>query len=587
MSLNMECYNLQHMIKDEDSVRSLLLLAAKSGKKILAYSGIYNNKYYECLQIVVGEVINYETKSLEIQSAHTHNTGNSFWKCRVIQEINPKGNGELDMRLLVEPVNGEKCMTVIDVLNADILPSFAPGEIIELQMVAKARSVNFYPDEAAFDQAEGQKASNPMSMDGKREERVMSLGAGFPMPSGYLQNHTVKDGDDRKAIPNTDDDKWVYLRGPMLRKLGYYLCLMPGRGGGMKRVPLAGTCINTYFGKIHIMYNFYGLTSEQQDLIEPGYTVSAVCEIQGDALINEYEEGMVINKKNNLMAVRYALSSGRFARLLPILSENCTLCCEADNETISGSGSIVEYLADKYGHLSVADKMHTLYGVVINSDEEIAENNMDRKTGDRCVLFGTSSDADDQYDQYAFLDFDEDEMICGIRISNNRHYRTLIYRSWVEMEEDEMKRKGISLAVLRKERILADYLNRADDHDMVKTVLCSILDCDIELGYGTQHYKGMEKVLEFLETTSLAISTDTGFKARPVFISIAGEMKKAVALCSKLEEYVSWYFFLDLNVETGKIEMIRGKRGQEFTHSIDFFEERDIDYSDLIALEEI
>ena len=76
--------------------------------------------------------------------------------------------------------------------------------------------------------------------------------------------------------------------------------------------------------------------------------------------------------------------------------------------------------------------------------------------------------------------------------------------------------------------------------------------------YGSADSEGAEKVLEFLEDTSSAISSDEGFTARPVIINEKDESRKAVAVCSKLEDYVSWYFVLAMNDESGKIQRISG-----------------------------
>lgn len=587
MSLSMECYGLQHMIDDEEQIRALLFLTAQTGKKIPAYSGLYCNKYYKSLQIVVGEIINHETKSLEIQSGHTHNAGNSFWKCRVIQEINPEEYGDLDMRLLVEPISGHRSMTVIDVINADILPSYAPGEIIDLQVIAKARSATFYPDEAAFDEAEGQKTSIPMSKDGKREERYLSLAAGFPMPSGYMHNHTVKNEDDRQGIPNTDDDKWVYLRGILVDKLGYYPCQLPGKEDKPVNHPLPAGKIDTYFGKIHIMYNLYGLSREQQELVQKGNTVSVVCNIQGDALIDEYEEGIVINKKNNLMAVRYALSSGRVKRLLPVLADDCTLYSEARDMTVSGKEAVVDYLDERSRGIADQRKMYTIYGIIKNSEKETADYNLKYKAGERCIVIGKGEISEGDYSQIVFLDFDEGEKIRRIYLSSDSNYRFDKYASWEEMDRNSPENRGKSQAYWRPEKVFVDYLNRYGNHKSVENALCSILDKNTVMEYGSAHYEGAEKVLEFLEGTSNAISSDEGFIARPVIINERDKRIKAVALCSKLEDYVSWYFFLFMNDETGKVRRISGKRGQGYTHIIDHYEERGFAYEDPVPDEDV
>ena len=101
-------------------------------------------------------------------------------------------------------------------------------------------------------------------------------------------------------------------------------------------------------------------------------------------------------------------------------------------------------------------------------------------------------------------------------------------------------------------QILADYLNRIENHTAVTAALDSILADNVVLTYGTQTFQGKSSVMQFCEETSNAISSDFGFRATPVIICdtedpeysfTADNRYTAIALLSKLEEYVSWYFF--------------------------------------------
>ena len=56
-------------------------------------------------------------------------------------------------------------------------------------------------------------------------------------------------------------------------------------------------------------------------------------------------------------------------------------------------------------------------------------------------------------------------------------------------------------------QILADYLNRIENHTLIGKVLDDILAEDVVLTYGTQTYSGKAAVLGFFEDTSHAISS--------------------------------------------------------------------------------
>ncbi len=442
MSLRMDCFELEHLIEDEKSVRALLMAAVHGGTPVRAYSGLYFNKWYKNLQIVVGSVIKDEEKSMEIVSSNAHCAGMSIWKCRVKEEITPKDSSELDMRLMVEPLSDDehesKSFTVVDVMNADVLPSYAPGEIIQLQVIAKADKIGFYADEEAFSKAEGQKVKLPFGENGEKEEQTLTIAAGYPMPSRFMNNHFKTTKEEAAAAEFTDEDKWVYLRGKIL-KLATYSALFEGdeEHEEVKWV-LPAIPVDTYFGRIDIMFNATWISEEQKEQVVVDNIISTVCEIQGDPLFYEYEKGMVIDKKNNMMAVRYAFSSGRMKRLLPILADNCRFYTDAHDKEIVGKAEIVKYLDEKYRYITEDQKCRqfTAYGFVVNDDEEIEQYSLQHKRGETCIAIGLNDGNQEGWSQFAFLEYDDEEKICGINLTNGDHYQfSDAFQSWVEMDE--------------------------------------------------------------------------------------------------------------------------------------------------------
>ena len=136
-------------------------------------------------------------------------------------------------------------------------------------------------------------------------------------------------------------------------------------------------------------------------------------------------------------------------------------------------------------------------------------------------------------------------------------------------------------------QILADYLNRIENHILIDKVLDDILAEDVVLTYGTQTYSGKAAVLGFFEDTSHAISSEFGFRATPVIICntddpeynlSSDKLHTAVALLSKLETYVSWYFLLRGNEEF-LINRIYGTRGEGYSFYPDVYSEGNFDYS--------
>ena len=442
MSMRMDCFELGFLLEDEKEARNLVLSAVDDGKPIRSYTGLYFNKWFRNLQVIVGAVINDDEKKMDLVSSDVHCAGTNVWKCRVKEDITPKDSSDMEMRLLMELIPDEKhesrSFTVIDVMNANVLPSYAPGEIIQLQVIAKADKIAFYPDEEAFIKAEGQEVSLPSGENGEKEKQTLTVSAGYPMPSRFMHNHVKKTKEEAKESECTDDDKWIYLRGKIL-SMNCYSAIFPGdeEHEDIKWV-LPAVQIDTCFGQVDIMSNRHWISEETLKQLDVGYIVSTVCELQGDPLINEYEEGMVSDPQNNLMAVRYAFESGKMNRLLPILSDQCRFYTDAHHREIIGKEKIVKYLEEKYRYITEDQKCRqfTAYGFVANSDDEINQYGLEHKRGEPCVAIGLEDGKENGWSQFAFLEYDGENKICGINLTNGVHYVfSDAFSSWEEMNE--------------------------------------------------------------------------------------------------------------------------------------------------------
>ena len=125
------------------------------------------------------------------------------------------------------------------------------------------------------------------------------------------------------------------------------------------------------------------------------------------------------------------------------------------------------------------------------------------------------------------------------------------------------------------EQALADYLNWYPDRSENEELLRSLFDEEVVFTMGTSCYKGIDAVMKELSTISDAISSEYGFVARPVIAkeSISDDPEqfvriKAIALCSTLEDYISWLFFVKCNPESFKIIDIHAIMGSKYQHPL-------------------
>ncbi|MBQ0038366.1 MAG: hypothetical protein KBS74_06825 [Clostridiales bacterium] len=133
-----------------------------------------------------------------------------------------------------------------------------------------------------------------------------------------------------------------------------------------------------------------------------------------------------------------------------------------------------------------------------------------------------------------------------------------------------------------QEQAFADFLNCNENRDVICEKLLETFSDNVFMEYGTQVYSGKDKIIEFMDDTHKAISQDFGFTALPVIIvetddpayGISPEMRRcAIALKSKLEEYISWYFILYCDRSNGMITSIKATRGENYQFYYDLYDQ--------------
>lgn len=563
MSMDMECFGLQHMVRTREDAAALLRRAVEDGKRVPAWSGAYYNLHYDCLQIIANCEEDPETGRPEILSGHTHCAGTALWQCRVLQELAPPpGSSGMDRRLLVAPAEGGS-MTVVDIMNAEILPSYAPGEIIEMQVIMKTEEAGFYRGMEGDHNAKALEEANLPVLEGRR------MWDGCPMPVGYLRG--MRENRNSPSGADTGGESRVWLRATIEGK-GWFTSDLPGKYGQTMERQLPDCKVMTDYGKLYVMLN-----SLYSHKTAPGVRSSFLGSLQGDVMVGSYEDGMVTDPMNGLMALRYAFSSGRVKRLRTVMAEGCSVVSETGRTAAAGAREAAGYLENRYGEiLARGGGTYALYGVTEGRGGEKPE---------RCVVAGAGPEHRGNDLLRVFADFDAEGRIRRVRLESCRDSGILKYRSWLEMEEDCLVRQGISPAILKKEKAFADFLNREPPFDAMTDVAFSMLDENAVLEFGARRYEGRERVLEYLEGVSRAAASAAGFRARPVYMSVNPDLDflcrpedtaRAVALFSKLDkEHAGCFFQFRRNEGTGRVDYIRGMGGEDYEHLIDYYGEWD------------
>ena len=98
----------------------------------------------------------------------------------------------------------------------------------------------------------------------------------------------------------------------------------------------------------------------------------------------------------------------------------------------------MKYLEEKNRYITKENswKCFTAYGFVVNDDEETERYGLEHKCGEAVVAFGLDDGEQKKWSQFIFLDYDEEEKIRGITMTDGEHYRFGdTFESWEEMNE--------------------------------------------------------------------------------------------------------------------------------------------------------
>ena len=129
MPLYLNCHGLGFFQDDEETFGNLLKFVAHEGKGITGYYGLpYLNLHFGDPQMVLRTDYSEDKKSLEVKGLDNHSAGNAVWECKIgCFNINRKDADKLSRRIVVTRPDGSGGMAIINLVNADVLPSFFGG----------------------------------------------------------------------------------------------------------------------------------------------------------------------------------------------------------------------------------------------------------------------------------------------------------------------------------------------------------------------------------------------------------------------------------------------------------------------------
>ena len=411
MPNHIENFGLEELTESEEKAAAFVAAIAQDCKPITGYYDLpYLNKNFGDPQFVLRTENNREKNCVEVIGLDTHCSGSCVWKARILDiDLNIKEADVLARRCAIGQKNDGSGLAVVNIINADVLPSFCEDDYVKLQMVAFPSTIEY------FDCEDDYIAAQPESEDGKK----LLLENGSVFPSGLLFNRHPnmlgKERDDRM-------DEQTQIRGEVKKLLHGKINLGEDSFNGFLRC-----IIDTNFGELEIVHTIEQVDDAQIKSIKVGAIVSGVFVLSGDAAIYEYEKGCIFDEAHDLALLRSVFLGGDAERIRTALAEDAVYASDASEKLHVGKDEIIarfKYVQENaktgfFAHLA------TITEVLERESLAIAD------PGKRCIVLAYGKDTN--LEQVAFIETNEEGKIYQINITMDNRYRFLIdekpYRS--------------------------------------------------------------------------------------------------------------------------------------------------------------
>ena len=397
-----DCYGLEMLMEDNNVIDNFLIDIINNGKPIVGYYDniIYFNKHFGKAQMIVSVSIDKENKELQIEKFDTHCAGRSCWQTRIVDSIEKQNR--LNRMLIVEKMDGAG-IAVVNIVNSEVLPSYAPDEVIKMQVVGLPLHINFYKNEDKYVD------SIPEGINGQKI--IPNEGLVLPCSLGC------------DSASNDTNQNLVNIRGKVKELYWGKIRLDKNEDEpdpNKKDMNLFLVCyIDTEFGELEINFSPNMVDKNEWDDLKTGSICNFYGVISGDVAIEEYEKGIVKNHENNLRALAFSMAGENPERLRRILANDMFYYSESAKVGTDTADDYIErlkYVIDNGARASIK------FATITDIKEGYKDNNHELSygVGERCLVIRYAGE--ENYPSIVFIENDEHESIKKIYVSTNPRY---------------------------------------------------------------------------------------------------------------------------------------------------------------------
>ena len=382
----------------EEHARSFFGYIINTGKSIPNYYGYpYIFKSLGKAEYFV-RVKPTEEQRYEVSGFDSHCAGNCIWNMLHSGiDLSSEESPKLSRVLLLSKEDGTS-LVPIELITADVYPSFLKGDRYKIQVIGLPISISYYSDEEAYNDA----------LPKDDEGQTWGVANGSLFPAAFMYNHFPEHYE--KGF-DPESDKIVSFMATV-KKLSWGYVNITGEG---YRAFLR-CFIDTQFGELELEHTLDQVDPEQLDNIKVGAIVSGECVLSGDLAIDEYENGIIKDHEHDLRLLRYTFVRGEEERLRTILAENAVYSSESTGKQFVGRENIVDQICKiRKARQDSKTELTTRMATITEAPEGV-----EYPVGTRCFVL--SYDEEDEYEAIAFIELDDSGMIEKVKISTDSRY---------------------------------------------------------------------------------------------------------------------------------------------------------------------
>lgn len=401
MAVLFENLGLSVLEEDDDLLEGMIGYAFENGRAILGYYGDpYVNHEFGSVQFVMRTELNHEAKTMEFKGLDTHASGNAVWEMRCDGiDLPYKTMKRTEKRCAFSYPQGNRGFLVVNVVNADVIPSYLEGDFVKMQMVAFPEVIEFYEDGEAYE------ATIEPNDLGKKN----MIAEGALLPVGLITNRNVNKDDDEEPSDWLDNItllravvKDVFWRKMKINDDERNVCL---------------NCrVDTDYGELDLVYAVEQVKENQREYMRPGATVVAQVVLSGDVAIYEYDKGIVKNHENNLRVVRSVFEGENPDRLQFLLTDETIYHADTIGKAFVGKDEIL----DRLKHVQSCQAVEILTSFANIVEVKDGEEELPHQVGSRCIVLAEEERSN--YISLAFIECDENGNISLIRTTEDSRY---------------------------------------------------------------------------------------------------------------------------------------------------------------------